>query len=159
MNCDDIRQKLKPFLEELLAEEEYREFCEHLNACKKCLAYVRSIGSLSNQLWKLGQVEVPQDLSSTIQYKLAHPEEKAQPVKTKITKKQIVAGIIVIISIIVLMLGINYFKARQDSLNEDDAPIVRTEIIRTIELPNDSETKALLNQPETTAPEPGKESP
>ena len=172
MNCDYVKQNLQPFLEDLLAEEDYKAFCDHIDACSKCKAYVRSIGSLTNQLWRLGQLEAPQDLISTIQYKLVHPVEKNQPVKTKITKKQVVVGIALMILTIALVSGISYFKKRRNSLNIDDAPIVRTEIIRTPEPPRESEAKALLNQMEaiatklgiltkdnTTEREAGKESP
>ena len=33
MTCDDIREKLKPFLENLLKEEKYQDFLEHLELC------------------------------------------------------------------------------------------------------------------------------
>jgi len=151
MNCADIRKKLQPFLEDLLAEEEYRAFCDHIDTCGKCKAYVRSVGSLSNQLWKMGQLTVPEDLVSTIQYKLVHPEAIGQSPKTKITKKQIIAGIVLIILTIVLVFGISSFKRRRHSLNRNDNPIVRTEVIRTIEPPNESEAKALLEKLETIA--------
>ncbi len=130
MNCDNIKQNLQTFFEDLLAEEEYKAFCAHIEICDKCKVYVRSIGSLSNQLWKLGQIEVPQDLISSVQYKLVHPEEKEQPAKAKITKKQIVAGIALIISIIVLVLGTSYFKKQR------------------AKPPKESKAKALLNQPD-----------
>jgi predicted anti-sigma-YlaC factor YlaD len=151
MNCDDIKQKLKPFLEDLLAEKEYKAFCRHLDDCGKCKVYVRSVGSLSNQLWKLGQLNVPEDLISTIQYKLIHPKEKDQPAKTKITKKQIVVGIALIILTIVLVLEISYFKKRRNSLNRDHTPIVRIEVIHIQEPPNTNETQSLLNKLEAIA--------
>ena len=96
-------------------------------------------------------MNVPQDLISTIQYRLVHPEEKKQPPKTKVTKKQIVAGITVVILTIVLVLGIGYFKKRRNSLNRGDAPIVRTEIIRTFESSKDSEVENLLRKLEAIA--------
>jgi len=79
MICDDIRQKLQPFLDDLLAEEEHKAFCGHIDDCNTCHVYVRSVGAMPNQLWRLGQVKVPQDLISTVQYALAHPKEKAGP--------------------------------------------------------------------------------
>lgn len=151
MNCADIGKKLKPFLEDLLADEDHKAFCVHIDMCSKCRAYVRSVGSLTNQLWRLGQVEVPEDLISTVQYKLVHQEEKNQPSKTKITKKQIISGIILIIFTIVLVLGISYFKKRRNSSTRDGAPFVRTEIIRTQEPPSESEAKVLLEKLETIA--------
>jgi len=78
MICDDIRQKLQPFLDDLLVEDEYKAFCEHIDDCHPCNAYVRSVGAMPNQLWRLGQVKVPQDMISTVQYALAHPKEKAR---------------------------------------------------------------------------------
>jgi hypothetical protein len=150
MNCADIKQRLQPFLEDLLAEEEYKAFCGHIDTCGKCSEYVRSIGALSNQLWKLGKVRVPEDLGSTIMYKLAHPEEKAPPSKFVISKKHIVIGSILILLAAGIFFGISYFRNKQYK-DEKGTPIIKTEVIRTFEPPNDSEAKALLRNLETIA--------
>jgi hypothetical protein len=151
MDCADIRKKLQLFLEDLLVEEEYKAFCGHIDTCGKCSEYVRSIGALSNQLWKLGKVRVPEDLSSTIMYKLTHPDEKWQPPKFAISKKHIIASSILILLAGALFFGISYFKRQWDSLNRSDTPTVRTEVIRIQEPPNDSEARALLEKLETIA--------
>jgi len=150
MNCEDIKKKLKPFLDDLLAEEEYKAFCGHINICGKCSSYVRSIGSLSNQLWKLGKVKVPEDLSSTIMYKLAHPEQEARASKYILSKKHIIAGFILASLIIALFVGIHYLRTRQQP-KRDDTPIVTTEVIHKIESPSESEARSLIKQLETIA--------
>ncbi|MFC1509972.1 zf-HC2 domain-containing protein, partial [Candidatus Omnitrophota bacterium] len=73
ITCDDIKKKLKPFQQDLLAENEYKAFAAHVDECPKCKQYIGSIDFLSNQLWKLGDVKVPSDLSSTILFKLTQP--------------------------------------------------------------------------------------
>ena len=151
MNCDDIKQRLQPFLEDLLVEKEYRAFCGHIETCNKCKVYIRSIGSLSNQIWKLGQIEAPQDLISTIQHKLVYPQERGQPFRIKITQKQAVVGITLIAVAIVVVSGSIYFKKDRNPFQRNDALIVRTEMIRTSAPPGGSEARAQLNQPETIA--------
>ena len=150
MGCEDVKKKLRLFLDDLLAEDEYKAFCDHIETCDKCNGYVRSIGSLTNQLWKLGKIKVPQDLSSTVMYKVAHPEAEIPSSRFVISKKHIILGSILILSAVAAIFSISYF--RNKSLKEKDAlPIVKTEIIRTIKPPDDSEAKALLGELETIA--------
>jgi hypothetical protein len=146
MNCDDIRQRLKPFLEDLLAEEEYKAFCRHLDACGKCKVYVRSVGSLSNQLWKLGQIEAPEDLISTIQYKILHTEEKAQPAKIKKSGKRIVAVTILILLTVAMLWGIAYFKKFIIPQKVSVTPIITKQIIIEEKPPGDHEAEMLLKE-------------
>jgi len=151
MNCADIKQKLQPFLDDLLAEDEFKAFCDHINVCGKCGKYVHSIGSLSNQLWKLGKVRVPEDLSSTIMYKFDHHGQKARSSKYILLKKRIIAGFILASLIIALFVGINYLRTRQQSRRDDTSivSIVRTEVIHKIESPTESETRSFIKQLET----------
>lgn len=146
MSCDDIKKKLKAFLDDLLAEDEYKVFGGHINICSKCREYVRSIGSLSNQLWKLGKVKVPQDFSSTILYKLAHPEEKTQQSKFVISKEHIIVGMILILLATLLFFGFNYFKKKMHSADADNAPILRTEIIQETGQVSNNEARSLIIQ-------------
>jgi|GEM_PF-3279254 len=73
MICADIEKLLKRFQDDLLLEEEYQEFLAHVLGCPKCREYVFSVGSLSTQLWELGQVIAPDDLAATVIFKLKHP--------------------------------------------------------------------------------------
>jgi len=70
VTCDDIGKKLKDFVGDLLAESDYQAFVDHLDDCPKCTSYVRGMGSFSNQLWELGDIEVPSDLDSTILFSI-----------------------------------------------------------------------------------------
>ena len=151
MDCSDIKNKLQPFLEDLLAEEEYRAFCGHLDTCGKCKGYVRSIGSFSNQLWKLGQIEVPEDLASTIRYKIMHPEENQPPAKVKKTGKRLAVGTVLILLAVVLLGGVAYFIKRGHSSGKTDTPTVKTEVFRTMEPLPDDEAEVLFRQLETMA--------
>jgi hypothetical protein len=144
MNCDDIRRKLQPFLEDLLVEEEYKTFCGHLDVCARCCAYVRSIGALSNQLWKLGKVKVPGDLGSTIIYKLSHHGAEERPSKFSVSKNHIVAGAILIFLAAALFLGIGHIRKERGG-GKDGAPTVSTKVIYE-DQPSSDEQAQLLDQ-------------
>ena len=79
MNCHDIEQKLKPFLEDLLTEDEYQEVCGHLERCAQCRQYASSTGSLSYLLKELGAVDTPKDLSATICFRLQKITDRPLP--------------------------------------------------------------------------------
>ncbi|RKY36477.1 MAG: hypothetical protein DRP78_03495 [Candidatus Omnitrophota bacterium] len=108
MDCSDIREKLKAFLNDLLVEDEYKLFVAHLNVCKKCKDYVRRIGSISNQLWQLGDVNVPPDLSYTILFRLKQTEQENIKSKFFISKKLAVGIFVVILALATLFFGIKY---------------------------------------------------
>jgi len=115
-------------------------------------AKLMSIGSFSNQLWKLGQIEVPEDLISTIQYKILHPEEKGPPAKSKRSGMRTIAvAAISILLTVALLGGTAYFIKRRHSLGRNDEPIVRTDVIRTFEPLPDNEAAALFGRLEAMA--------
>jgi hypothetical protein len=70
---------------------------------------VRSIGDLSNQLWKLGKVTVPADFKATVLFKISHPNTtSAVPLNAHgqpQTKKYVLGIIFVVLSIITIFLG------------------------------------------------------
>jgi hypothetical protein len=74
MTCDGVRRLLRPFLEDLVSEEEHAEVVFHMDACPPCEKYIRSIGDLSNQVWKLGRIEVPADFTDTVLFKTKRQE-------------------------------------------------------------------------------------
>ena len=82
--CGDIRKKLKAFLDDLLAEDERQAFVAHLDGCGECKDYVRKIGSVSNQLWELGGVNAPSDLSSTILFRLKQAEQEIRSAESRV---------------------------------------------------------------------------
>jgi hypothetical protein len=107
--CDTIKRDLKPFLEDLLKEEEYQAFLAHLEQCTKCKEYVRSVDSFSNQLWKLGDVKVPSDFCSTVLFKLEQPKEEIREAEPRASKKFPVGIFASVFAITVLVLGISIF--------------------------------------------------
>ena len=110
MICSDINNRLKSFLEDLLTEKEYQAFLAHLDSCAKCKKYVRAVGSVSNQLWKLGDVKVPADFSSTALFKLKQAKQEIRIPKFVITKKWIVGAIVLILIVSAFFFGIRYFE-------------------------------------------------
>jgi len=124
MMCPGIKENLKSFLEDLLTEQQYRAFLSHLDNCKRCREYVRSVGSLSNQIWKLGEIKVPADFKDTVIFKLTHPEPK---IKVSLFSKKTIAGIAVF-ALIVLTFFLWFYYSRSASELSDVSKIrdVRT---------------------------------
>ncbi|GEM_PF-1273427 len=91
--CGQIHKQLQSFLDDMLSEEEYRLFLDHLDECPRCMPYVKSIGDLSNQIWKLGSVAVPADFKATVLFEAGRPAA-AQEYKTagRGAKKIVLSG-------------------------------------------------------------------
>ena len=121
ITCEDIKKKLKPFQQDLLVEREYKGFVTHLGNCSKCKEYMGSIDFLSNQLWKLGDVEVPSDLSSTIFFKLTQTDEEVEKPKGVITKKSAIIGVVVIL----LGAAVFFGDRKSTRLNSSHIPLSR----------------------------------
>lgn len=126
INCADIKEKLKSFLEDLLSDEEYQAFAVHLDECPKCREYVSAIGSLSNQLWELGNVKVPADLSSTIIFKLNSSDK---PSRTSDRRRNIIiafaliamaisAAAYLVIANLVKKEGLSLLKTKEQPVSE-----------------------------------------
>jgi hypothetical protein len=109
MACSDIKEKLKSFLEDLLSEDEYQAFVAHVDGCAECKKYVSAVGSLSNQLWDLGNVKVPTDLSSTILFKLKEAEKEPPTSKVAIPQRRLIAAIVTLFAAALLFFISNYF--------------------------------------------------
>jgi hypothetical protein len=112
MTCLDIKKKIKPFIDDLLAEDEYQDFISHLDVCGECRAYASTLGSISNQLWKLGNVDVPPDFASAVFFKLRQLEQQAPQPKTAMTKRQIAIVFAVVIIAVAVFMGAWYLKKR-----------------------------------------------
>ena len=73
MACETICERIRPFLEDLLDENEYQDVRAHLEECVRCRTYASSIGTLTYQLHELGEVKAPRDFISTVLYELKQP--------------------------------------------------------------------------------------
>ena len=142
MDCGDIREKLKAFLDDLLVDDEYQAFVNHLNSCGKCKDYVRKIGSISNQLWELGDVDAPSDLSSTILFRLKQAEQEIRKPKFVISKKLNIRILVGILALSILFFGTEYFKYRCSLREVDETPVLTTIIERRPAI-NNYETELL----------------
>lgn len=67
--CSDMDGHLQAFLGDLLSDADYQAFVDHLRGCDACNRHARSIGDLSNQVWKLGKIPVPEDFSETVLFR------------------------------------------------------------------------------------------
>lgn len=74
MLCESLRPVIRQFLDDLLDEKDYQEVHGHLENCARCHAFASSVGTLSYQLYELGQVTVPPDIATTVSY---HFSQKA----------------------------------------------------------------------------------
>jgi len=68
--CQKIHERIKPFLDDLLAEEEYQETRTHLDTCRSCRKKVEAVGSFWHHIQELANVEVPADFGSTVVFRL-----------------------------------------------------------------------------------------
>ncbi|MCK5451163.1 MAG: zf-HC2 domain-containing protein [Candidatus Omnitrophica bacterium] len=126
MTCDNIRSNIKPFLEDMLSENEFKEFTSHLESCSSCTKYVNSLDSISNQVRKLGDIEVPGDLCSSIIFKFHHPDKPAQAHRSTF-KQKVIFGLIVLFFVpIIHFFIVSSFKTSDTPTQETTAPLPKT---------------------------------
>lgn len=150
VNCGDIKARLRPFLDDVLTENEHSAFCDHINSCEKCGTYVHSVGSFSNQAWKLGKVKVPDDLSSTIIYGLTHPASENQPSMLTVPRWQIAGLAILALLATASLIGVSYFKNQRKASGFEKNMTIRMEAASK---PDSSTLLTFSEQPEEGAPE------
>ena len=143
-NCDYVKAQLRPFLDDVLMEGEHAAYCAHLNTCRKCNDYVRSVGSFTNQIWKLGKVKVPGDLTSTILYRLAHASREAQAPLLTLSRRQVAVGVTFILLAALILTTAGYFKAQRRA-----AAARKNTIVEVVPVPgNNVRTQAFFEQQE-----------
>lgn len=94
MDCRDVEQAIKPFLDDLLTEEKYQGIHTHLDSCPKCKQYVGAIGSFSYVLRELGEVKVPGDLADSVIFRLKAQTGAVKPTRVKQTEKVLIAALV-----------------------------------------------------------------
>ncbi|MEM7816619.1 MAG: hypothetical protein QXZ20_01760 [Candidatus Aenigmatarchaeota archaeon] len=129
MDCQDIKKNLKLFLEDLLVDEDYEAFCQHLSECQNCNRYVRSISCLSNQLWKMGQIKIPFDLSSAIKYKLAQSIVEQKKSQRIALKNKFITLLVLIVLIIFSFFIYKYFVNKKTKVSIKKEEIVKESLI------------------------------
>lgn len=112
MTCIEVNQRLGPFLEDSLTEEEYQAIWEHVKGCETCKQATESVSTLANQIHKLSTVNMPSDLESTILFRVKHPSsvqpEIPQPKKTGNK------ALVVMIAILTISAGVFVWKYAQN---------------------------------------------
>jgi hypothetical protein len=158
MECSQIHKQLQSFLGDLLSEEEYRLFLEHLDGCTRCKPYVRSIGDLSNQVWKLGNVTVPADFRATVFFKLNHPavpaaQENPSPPRS-VQKLYVLGGLVAVMVLAVLFVKPAVLKTNKSVQMFDSVPIKTAQSFeQAAALPKPSvEAPPLVPEPATVTP-------
>jgi len=151
MTCDDIKKRLKPFLDDLLVEDEYQLFISHINECPKCKDYISAIGSLSNQLWALGDVTVPADLCQTAIYKFKQRSVGASAARPVNFRNLALGVMIVVLTALAFFFGISYYRIKNRNPEETKSPIVTTTVETGKGKPDDGSSKQLLKELENIA--------
>ncbi len=82
--CATLIKKIKLFQDDLLMDAEYQAAIRHINGCAQCKTYVAALGSLSNELWKMGEVDVPSDFKNLVLVKWR--ERSASPIQSASVK-------------------------------------------------------------------------
>ena len=108
MICKDIREKIKPFLEDMLKEEEYQDFLQHLEQCSTCKKYVRSIDAFSNQLWQLEDVRPPSDFYAAVLFRLKRSKQESKKLESEILKKILIGTFVFVLTGTVLFFGVSF---------------------------------------------------
>ena len=139
MACDAVQPRIRPFLDDLLDENDYQGIHTHLETCESCRRYASSVGTLSYRLYELGQMPLPPDMASTILYesKKAVPEPPAlavaPPAPTAegffISKKDLFwAGAVVLLALTVASLVVTkaFQKKEERSASVPAAPVLPT---------------------------------
>jgi len=149
MVCSDIDEHLKNYLSDLLSDADYQAFVEHLDSCSQCGSRVRMMGSFTNQLWELGDIEIPSDLDSTVLFQYDEAKKKPRKPKTaKKPKKMVIAAVILVVGIGVAF-GAKKFLI-PDELNvervEDDAVVVQATAFKKKTPVPDPEAERLYKQ-------------
>jgi hypothetical protein len=146
LNCAEVKKRLTPFLEDLLAEDEYQAYVRHLNTCSKCKDYVGRFGSLSNQIRELGNIKVPSDFYSATRFNISEPAPEPKAAKRNRTKNLTSAIFILAVISVGIIAGVVYFKKSGSSRKAGGSPIVTTQMIVVKDGAADSESGALLNE-------------
>ncbi len=148
MMCDDIDKKLKHFLGDLLSDPDYQAFVDHLDGCSKCASRVRMMGSFTNQLWELGDIEVPSDLDSTILFQFNQAKKEPRKSKPKKPRKLVIGVVILIIGLIAFFGWKKFFKPEELNVEQvsDDAVIVQATAIKKKVSAPDPEAERLYRQ-------------
>lgn len=146
MNCEDIRKNLKSFMEDLLVDYEYKDFVGHVNGCPDCKTYIGAIGSLSNQLWELGDIEAPAGLSSTALFKLRHAGERTAQSAKPSRRNRLATGILLLVILSAASyFGIKHFRKCAELPEKEKAFVVQGQAVAERKTA-DREAEALLGE-------------
>lgn len=147
MTCNDIEENLKPFMEDLLGEEEYLAFHRHLEGCPKCRDHVGAFDSFAGHIWKLGDVEVPSDFGDTVFLKLRQSLPAPREPQPSTSKSVFIWAFIAVLIAATLYFAINYFKLRE-SLQEQKEIVLPQAILEENgkEQIDDEQAEVLYNQ-------------
>ena len=148
MTCSDTDKGLKNFVGDLLSEDDYQDFVDHLDSCPQCTSRVRSMGSFTNQLWELGDIEVPSDLDSTILFQFDQAKKQPRKPKPKKSKKLVFSVVILIVGLSVAFGAKKFFKFEElnvEQVNNEEVIIQTTGIKRKASIP-DPEAERLYKQ-------------
>lgn len=145
MDCRDVTQRLQPYLDDLLQEDDYQAIRVHLDGCVKCRDHVRAIGSLTSAVNTLGELEVPQDLGAAILFRLKQRSKIVESPKASRPRRPVIVGTVLVVLVGgTIILGVVSTRGRGGSPQPVAQPVVTAQWIRTSTPPSDAEAQHLL---------------
>jgi hypothetical protein len=101
----------------------------------------------------MGKIQVPGDLAATITYACAYAKEHSQSSGSAPPRKYIIVAFIAVILAFIMLMAVVHKKHQLHIAVPvtNDAPIVKTEIIRELKPPASENEEALMHKLETIA--------
>ena len=124
VSCDGVKRLVKQFLDDMLSEGEYQGISVHLDSCGACREYVSSLGAISNQIWRLADIEAPLDFEATVLFKITKQAKQPAVSKQLSLRKFLIAVMLAICAAFTVFFGMGYFKYRALSRQAPAAPAV-----------------------------------
>lgn len=109
MDCSAARSHFISFVDDLLEEDDYQVFHQHLASCPACSSHIHSFGCFSNDFSELANVELP-DAVEMAEEVIAHLAAKRQKNRRSLQRLGI------IFSALILFCG-GIFLAKQFGMN------------------------------------------
>ncbi|GEM_PF-2141983 len=115
--CERTSKQARTFLADLLSDAEYQVVALHSEGCASCRDYLRSLGDVTNQVWSLGQIDVPPDFARTVLFRTRRIPGKRRPVA-------IATAVLICLS----LAAVSFFVANRPASHEASAPVMRVSL-------------------------------
>lgn len=149
LSCAEVNELLKAFLEDLLEEKEYQAVVFHIEHCATCREYASSVGSLSNHIRQLGNIEVPADFADTVIFKLSQQERRPRYPLFRFSDRQTMLAAVLLFTLFLVALTFKGFV----NLKKYEKPIIAVEMVKEEKSELQKDTFTFNNTSTTQEPE------